>query len=124
MPSTTLTDYQILSDGNFTLKQPGAIDKVLKFAVPDDIHLGTALMRRQILAFKVRPYEDSVLTVSLDHEAILRTSFDASHTRAYWEVVDLREPLVQSPNKVDVRFFLNDGHARFGDVIIWYQVNK
>lgn len=124
MPSTTLTDYQILSDSNFTLNATGTIDEVLKFAVPDDIHLGTALMRRQILAFKVRPFEDSVLTVSFDHENIVRTSFDKSHTRAYWEVVDLRGPLAQSPNTVDVRFFLNDGHARFGDVIIWYQVNN
>ncbi len=128
MPSTSIVDYQVLSDANFTLRgtpsQNEPQEKKLSFAVPDDMHASTALARRPILAFKVRPLEDSTLHVIFDGENILTTSFDASHTRAYWEAVDLSGPLKQSPSSVEIRFLVPNGRARFGDVIMWYQINR
>lgn len=128
MPSTSITDYQVLSDGNFTLRgtpsQGEPQEKKLSFAIPDDMHVSTALARRPILAFKVRPLEDSTLHLVFDGENILNTSFDTSHTRAYREAVDLSGPLKQSPSTVEIRFLVLNGRARFGDVVMWYQINR
>ncbi|WP_194409618.1 hypothetical protein [Microbacterium cremeum] len=128
MPSTSLTDYQVLSDGNFTLRGVPVTgepqEKTLAFAVPDDMHISTALARRPLLAFKVRPFQDSTLDVIFDGENILSTSFDTSHTRTYWEAVDLSGPLKQHPSTVSIRFLVLNGRARFGDVVMWYQINR
>jgi len=126
MPSTSLVDYQVLHDGNFTLDGAKATskEKVLHFVVPDDMHISSARVRRPILAFKVRPFEESTVDVLFDGEEILDTGFDASHTRGYWEAVDLSGPLKQFKSPVEVKFLVLNGRCRFADVVMWYQINR
>ena len=71
-----------------------------------------------------KPSSNSQLKVFFDHDEILSTSFDASSVKGYWEAVNLGPALKQHGNPVDVRFFLVAGRARFGDVVMWYQINR
>jgi len=96
MPATnSFADYQVIRDGSITLDAGASSDpseETLKFLVPSNMVISNSRVRRPILAFKMRPIENSRLFVSFDSVEILDTSFDASHTRTYWEAVNLTGP--------------------------------
>lgn len=126
MPATnSFADYQIIRDQNITLDAGPSNDpseETLHFTVPSNMVISNSRVRRPILAFKYRPFEDSRLFVSFDSQEILDTSFDVSHTRTYWESVNLTSALSQFSSPVDVRFVCTQGRIRLADIIIWYQV--
>ncbi len=127
MASTTIADYQVLTDSNFTLStqlnDSDPKSKVLTFKFPSDFNQNQGTARRPILAFKVRPFLDCDLTVFLDDREIMQTSFDKSHTRGYWEAFTTQN-FQRTNNQSEVKFIITQGRVRFGDVIIWYQIRR
>lgn len=126
MPATnSFADYQIIRDGNITLDGGISSDPsevTYKFNVPTNMVTGSSGVAYPILAFKIRPTETSGLTVFFDSVEVLDTSFDASHTRAYWEAINVNLALQQGPTIKDVRIVCTSGRIRLSDIIIWYQV--
>ena len=125
MASTTIADYQVLVDGTFALGG-NVTDKTLTFEVPSDF-AREAGVRKPILAFKVRPDEDSVLKVSVNHHEIASFDFDRSHTRGYWETWSAKTAFPEGQSfqtQTPVRFFLQAGKVVLSDVVIWYQIQR
>ncbi len=129
MPSTTIADYQVLRDGNFTLDSGHNDVETFNFTVPDDLHRSTQTKRRAILNFVMRPVEDSKITVQLHRtDVMLRRSFSASHTRMHQEVFDINHALSTDggvpASGAEVMFNVPSGKVVFSDVVIWYQIDR
>ena len=133
MPTTTITDYQVLRDSNFTISRLTIVDnefpqsKTFDFDIPSDLHLTNSTRRHASLAFKMRPLVDTKLTVRVNHNKLFENTFDASHTRAYWETFSMKSVLGSDANTasdVPVSFFCNTGRIVISDVILWYQIDR
>ncbi|MEM8571878.1 MAG: hypothetical protein AAGG56_13375 [Pseudomonadota bacterium] len=129
MPSTTITDYQVLRDGRFTLDSGLNDVETLTFAVPDDLHLSTSGARKAVLMFKLEPQLDSQVTVRLHGGLILSNmSFPESVRHAHHETFDiaaLLTPLSSVPAQgAEVLFNVPSGRVQFSDIVIWYQINR
>lgn len=129
MASTTIVDYQVLRDGSFDLDTSagGSSSEItLDFHVPSDFAFESGT-RKPILAFKVRPREDSNFKVFLNHREIASFNLDQSHTRGYWEAFSATTAFPNGSsfsNPVPLRIFLSDGRIRLSDVIVWYQIKR
>jgi hypothetical protein len=126
--TTSVADYQVILDQSVTLG-PGTTagtEKLGSFMVPGDlIHSGFS--RNPILAFKVIPFEDSSLTIFINHREIMSANFSPSHTRIFWEVFSFDTAFPEGAsfgNPAPVKFLVLDGQLQIGDAIIWYQVDR
>lgn len=125
--STTIVDYQVLTDAPFTLDaSTNNSEKTLNFEVPPDFAFGTGV-RACILSFKVRPMADSVLKFFLNNREVVTESLDKSHTRAWWEVFPASVAFPEGSsfgNPVPLRIICSDGKAALSDLIVWYQIKR
>lgn len=127
MASTTIVDYQVLTDGAFTLDAGTPVrDETLSFAMPSDFVLESGV-RRPILAFKVRPDEDSSFTVFVNAREVASFDLSQSVTRGYWEPFSANTAFPEGSrlsDNVPVRFLINSGRVILSDVVLWYQIRR
>ncbi|MBW4421171.1 MAG: hypothetical protein KME13_18380 [Myxacorys californica WJT36-NPBG1] len=126
--STSLADYQVLSDASFPLTGTGSnSNQELEFGVPDDIVV-TGGSRKPVLAFKITTSEATSFRVYLDDitdEAIMFDgSFPANIRTVYWESFNFLPAFNQHGNPVTVFFRCSQGACNISDVVIWYQVDR
>lgn len=130
MPSTSITDYQVLSAPTFTLDTANASlhEKELSLVIPDDlVFQGSA--RKPILAFKITTEQATNLHVWLNlpnFQIITPIDFENGLRIGWWKVVDFTDALSVAYNPLDVAltFKINQGKCRINDVVMWYQVAK
>ena len=129
MASTTIADYQVLSDGSFTLDtvQGGSPNEAtLNFEVPSDFAFESGV-RKPILTFNILPFEDSNFKVFLNHREVASFNFDKSHTRGHQEAFSATTAFPNGSsfsNPVPLRIFLSSGKIRLSDVVVWYQIKR
>ena len=127
MASTTLCDYQVLSDRAFTLDAAtNDHEKTLYFQMPPDFHFGTG-SRKPVLAFKAAMFNDSTIKVRWNHREVATFSLDKSHTRGIWEAIHAPDAFPNNscaPGAVPLLFIVTRGKVKFSDVIMWYQINR
>lgn len=132
MPSTSLTDYQVLQDGNTHLSVPvkePTHERLLEFnwVFPDDLVFDDALARRPILSFKVRVFEAATFFVKLNDVVVVEpTELAPDNVKVWWEVINLNTafPDGRSHATETISLQLQGGHMRVSDVVIWYQINR
>lgn len=122
----TLADYQVLSDGRFTLGG-NVTSKTLKFSVPSKFVFGTN-KAKPVIAFKVTPIDDIQLKIDVNNRTVMGlTNFNKSLTRGHWTIFSATTAFPEGssfPSDVDVKFFCSSGTVHIDDVVIWYQVNQ
>lgn len=129
MPSTTLADYQVISDSSFTLTatDPSNQRKTLKFSAPDDLYF-VAGPRKPIIGFKIAVTQDTRLEVYLNAITstfrIVNASLDTSSLFTYWEAFNFLPALNAFTNPVDVIFDCSRGSCGISDVVILYQIDR
>jgi len=126
MPSTTIADYQVLKDAQFTLEEQDAY--TMKFQVPSDFAVESGA-RQPILAFKLLPLQDNTAfkVYVNDRQVITQANISQSHTRGWWESFSARTAFPHNApfptdNTVEIR--VTNGKAQFSDVVIWYQIRR
>lgn len=133
MPSTSLADYQVLSDTDFTLDAngPGDDSQSFTFDVPDDLTTSTSGARKAVVTFKFRPIEDSQIRMEFQGAELFDIDFDRSITRMHCETFDIGGILEQDlgqpgglPTLAQFVVEVVSGRVRFGDIVIWYQINR
>lgn len=127
MASTTLADYQVLTDGSFTLDASSSTrEKTLSFTVPSDLAIESG-SRQPVIAFKVRPDEDSTFKILMNNREVASFNLDKSHTRCYWEPISATTAFPNGSsfsNPVPVKFIVRSGRVLLSDVIVWYQIKR
>lgn len=125
MPSTSLTDYQVLHDTTFDLGG-NVTTRELHWEVPDDIVLSDG-GRKPILAFKILTFDKATLKVRVNNREVFQETFSESLTRGYWETFNFQTAFPEGASfdalHNPVHFFMSEGSARISDVVLWYQVN-
>ncbi len=133
MPSTSLADYQVLSDTDSTLDAngPGDDSQSFTFDVPDDLTTSTSGARKAIVTFKFRPIEDSQIRMQFHGAELFDINFDRSITRMHCETFDIGEILLQDfgqgsslPTSTQFVVEVVSGRVKFGDIVVWYQINR
>jgi hypothetical protein len=127
MVSTTLCDYQVLSDRAFTLDAATNMHRQeLYFEMPLDFYFGKKA-RKPVLAFKAAMIEDSSIIVSWNGRDVAKFRFDKSHTRGIWEAIYSPDAFPNNsciPGKVPLIINVTRGKVEFSDVIMWYQIKR
>lgn len=129
MASTTIADYQVLSDGSIVLDTAyggSPNETTLNFEVPSDFAFESGV-RKPILTFNILPFEDSSFKVFLNHREIASFNFDKSHTRGHQEAFSATAAFPNGSsfaNPAPLRIFLSSGKIRLSDVIVWYQIKR
>ena len=126
MASTSLADYQVLSDGPFTLDEYEK--KVLHWTIPSDF-VRSSGSRKPVLAFTILPLEeDTDFNVKVNHRTVINMpNLSKSHTRGLWEAFNAHTAFpegVSYNNPAPLEITVTSGKARFTDVIVWYQVDR
>ena len=126
MASTSVADYQVLSDGSFTLEDYDS--QTLALEVPSDFVMESGV-RQPIMAFKILPFnDDTAFKVYVnDREVISQTGMDKSLTRGWWESFSAKTAFpenVSHPKANSVKFQVTRGKAQFSDVVLWYQIKR
>lgn len=131
MPSTSITDYQVLQDGNVTLsepvKEPGHVRHVTwTWQRPDDLHFTSSIVRSPVLSFKVRVFENTPFFIKMNGQVIVSTSLDPDNVKVWWEVIRLSDafPNGRTNDFENIVLEIDGGHMRLSDVILWYQINR
>lgn len=125
MPSTSLCDYQVLRDAQFTLDAAtNNHEENLSFINPDDIFLGDG-PRMPILSFAYRAHEDCRIKIWVNSREVIEVSFGKAKTRTFMEPFRAATAFPQGstiPAQVPVRFIVDRGKATISNVILFYQV--
>lgn len=118
MAMPTYVDYKVLWDGVFELDSENQ-DHFLEFTMPNNLVHGTDLAK-PILAFIVRPVEETQVGIRVNHTDILSETYAPSVRRAFWEPFS-GKLLGTGDSNNQIRFHLDSGRVRFSEVVLWYQ---
>ena len=123
----TVADYAVLRDANFTL-EPGESFETQPFFAPDAFVAGTNLAKA-ILAYKVTPLANDPFAAEVDftvstgvppNNIVNVNNLRTQTIHGLWEAF----PATGFGQNIGRTFLFSvrTGRARFGDVVLWYQV--
>lgn len=123
--SKTLADYHVLTSSTFQLSSPGGHKNFSLDSdkIGSDFVSGGDMMREPILAFNLRALTKNV-TMKIEVNSSQVFVFHAENeekmiVRGYWQVIP---GSVFHKNQVNtIHFEVDEGEAKIGDVILWFQ---